>query len=686
MTKCWAIARQDLSNGREGMFTFEWERSTDIIKRSAFGGPVLGVPEEVAAQETGKAYFQRVHPDDRDRLLTLVHSLTPEHSTYRTIYRVFCPMGRVLTVEESGRARFDAQGQWVGLTGVAVDITQRRRLEEELEESRAVLQRQLTEIETIYRSAPIGLNVLDPDLRFVRINERLAEMNGFSVEEHLGRTVRELLPDLADPAERLLLPIFETGEPLLNVEIRGETPAQPGVPRIWLEHFLPLKEGDRVVGISTVCEEITERKRTEQMLAERVAQQAAIAHLGQQALVSDDLDQFLARVTAQVAKVLKVEYCKVLELLPDSKELLLRSGVGWQLGLVGQAVVGSDRTSQAGYTLLSQEPVIVENLATETRFSGPPLLTDHGVVSGMSTPIRGSEHQPFGVLGVHSRSQRRFTENDVNFLLAIANILSATIARHRTEQEIRQVNASLERRVEERTQQLVDANQELEAFAYSVSHDLRAPLRAIEGFARIFQEDYGDRLDETGKEYAQMLINSASRLDALIQDLLAYSRLGRRDVQLVPVSVAAVIDSAIETLDPALRQRQPQVSVVPLPSVLAQRNVLQQVLTNLIANAIKFVDPDQPPTIRIWAEERDPFIRLWIEDNGIGIAPVYQERIFRPFERLHGVEAYPGTGIGLAIVQRGIERMGGSVGVESDGKSGSQFWIELLKAPDPGTE
>lgn len=153
------------------------------------------------------------------------------------------------------------------------NMTYRKQVEAELQESKAILQRQLAEIESIYQSAPIGLNVLDTNLRFVRINQRLAEMNGFSVEEHIGRTIRELLPNIADTAEELLRPVLETGEPLLNVEIRGETPAQPGVERVWLESFLPLKDGDacggqsqRIIGINTVCQEITEQIQVDEAL------------------------------------------------------------------------------------------------------------------------------------------------------------------------------------------------------------------------------------------------------------------------------------------------------------------------------------------------------------------------------------------------------------------------------------
>ncbi|MBW4481814.1 MAG: PAS domain S-box protein [Tildeniella torsiva UHER 1998/13D] len=156
------------------------------------------------------------------------------------------------------------------------------------------VQQQLAEIETIYQSAPIGLGVLDRDLRFVRVNQRLAEMNGLSVEAHLGRTIRDLLPNLADQAEAMLRPILATGEPLLKVEISGETPAQPGVQRAWVESFWPLKDGDRMIGISIVCEEVTDRKRIE---AER---QQALDDLQQ---AKDDLEQRVAERTAELSEI-----------------------------------------------------------------------------------------------------------------------------------------------------------------------------------------------------------------------------------------------------------------------------------------------------------------------------------------------------------------------------------------------
>ncbi|MEY2977014.1 MAG: PAS domain S-box protein [Prochlorotrichaceae cyanobacterium] len=187
-----------------------------------------------------------------------------------------CLAGAIEKCDEDIFVREDGTTQWIswevhpwyqadqeigGIIIFSIDVSSLKQSQQDLQVSQQQIQRQLAEIEAIYQSAPIGLNVLDRNLRFVRINERLAEINGLSVEEHLGRSVREVLPDLVGAAEQLLQTIIETGEPLMNVEIRGKTPAQPGVERIWLESFLPLKEGDQVIGISTVCEEITERKR-----------------------------------------------------------------------------------------------------------------------------------------------------------------------------------------------------------------------------------------------------------------------------------------------------------------------------------------------------------------------------------------------------------------------------------------
>lgn len=181
--------------------------------------------------------------------------------------------------------------------------------------------------------------------------------------------------------------------------------------------------------------DITERRRVEEELSARARQQAAVAQLGQRALAVSDLPVLMDEAVTLVASTLGVEYCKVLELLPDRRSLLLRSGVGWQEGLVGRATVGTGLDSQAGFTLASAEPVIVEDLRTERRFSGPPLLHNHGVISGMSVVIPGQKG-PFGVLGTHTTKRRDFTRDDINFLKAVANVLAAAIERRALEQQV----------------------------------------------------------------------------------------------------------------------------------------------------------------------------------------------------------------------------------------------------------
>lgn len=197
-----------------------------------------------------------------------------------------------------------ATGEIGGILVFSVDITKRKAAEIALQESQNQIQRQLAEIETIYHSAPIGLNVLDTELRFVRINQILATMNGFSVEAHIGKTIRELLPDLADTTEQLLRPILETGNPLFNVEITGETPAQPGVKRTWLESFLPLKNGDRIIGINTVCQEITERKQAEQDLARAALRIQTLFHTSFDGIVTLDWQGNVLDANPRFAKML----------------------------------------------------------------------------------------------------------------------------------------------------------------------------------------------------------------------------------------------------------------------------------------------------------------------------------------------------------------------------------------------
>ncbi len=263
--------------------------------------------------------------------------------------------------------------------------------------------------------------------------------------------------------------------------------------------------------------------------------------------------------------------------------------------------------------------------------------------------------------------------------------LNAALTHRAAESEAANAELHREMTVRQKTEvALKESNAELEAFAYSVSHDLRAPLRAMQGFAQALLEDCAGELSEEGMGYANRIIAAATRLDILIQDLLLYSRISHTRLDLEPVDTDRIIVEALANLERTMQETKASVDRIgPFHRVLAHHCTLVQVVGNLLSNALKFVVPGVRPQIRIWMEVVPSGARLFIQDNGIGVAPEYHHRIFRVFERLHGVETYPGTGVGLAIVRKGVERMAGTVGVESRQKAGSCFWVELPLANDP---
>jgi len=234
--------------------------------------------------------------------------------------------------------------------------------------------------------------------------------------------------------------------------------------------------------------------------------------------------------------------------------------------------------------------------------------------------------------------------------------------------------------IQKLNEDLQEANRELEAFSYTVSHDLRAPLRALKGYTDILLEDYGPKLEATAKEYLSNLERAVVRMDALTRDLLSYSRIVRQQIELEPVCVDAVCRE-VTAMNPALQPPNTEMVVPPdLLPVRAHPTLLGQCLANLLDNAAKFVAPGVTPRIHIRTEPRGDRVRIWVEDNGVGIEPAHHQKIFGIFERVGNLKTNQGTGIGLAIVARAAQRMGGICGVESSVGNGSRFWIELAGA------
>jgi PAS domain S-box-containing protein len=375
-------------------------------------------------------------------------------------------------------------------------------------------QQQLAELQGVYASAPVGLAVLDPELRYVRVNETLARMNGLPAEEHIGKSVAELLPTLSRTMDDLAHRVLATGEPLINYESSSEVPAYPGQERSWLQSLYPLRAGDgRIVGLNAVVQDITDRKRQEA--------------------------------------------------------------------------------------------------------------------------------------------------------------------------ELKVLNETLERRVEERTAELERSNRELDQFAYVASHDLKAPLRGIGQLAAWIIEDAEPLLPEKSKEHLAKLQRRIRRMGNLLDDLLAYSRAGRVRHALEQVDVTALVRDLVETLSPPAGfdiRIQPE-----MPVLRTERVALELVLRNLIGNAIKHHDKSEG-VIEITAQETEDWIEIAVSDNGPGIAPQYHERIFEMFQTLQPRDRVEGSGMGLAIVKRILEARGGSITLASAEGVGTTFRFTWPKRSDPPGE
>jgi len=280
----------------------------------------------------------------------------------------------------------------------------------------------------------------------------------------------------------------------------------------------------------------------------------------------------------------------------------------------------------------------------------------------IKTPVRGPDGQLIGVLGI---------SRDITAL-------------RETQEKLRKLNAELEQRVAERTAELQTVNLSLESFVYSVSHDLKTPLRGVEGYSRLLQADYAGKLDDEGRLFIGNIRTGVARMNELIDDLLAYSRMERRRLNAGPLELDHLLDNLLAERGEEFAERGVQIerSLPPL-SLSADADGLALVLRNLLENALKFSRQAARPRIEIGARQEDGNVTLWIKDNGIGFDMKYHDRIFEIFQRLHRLEDYPGTGIGLALVKKAMQRMGGKVWAESAPGAGATFYLEL---PNPLAE
>ncbi len=503
------------------------------------------------------------------------------------------------------------------------------------------------------------------------LNHIAETLSGYSREELIGQVVDVLLPEdlravhtkhreafVDRPSIRRMGTAFDL---VLRRKDGEETPVD-----IVLSPIGKLGKS----GVTCIVRDVGVNRERETQLRQQAKHQAALARLGQRALSPLTLEVLFDETVAILATALDVEYCKVLKRLPDREALLLVSGMGWRDGLVGRATVGINRHSQAGYTLLSDEPVVVADLPTEARFTGPPLLTEHGVVSGMSVVIGGREG-PWGVLGAHTAHRRDFSKEEIQFFEAVANLLGMAIERERAEEAQRQ------------SEDRMRASQKLEAIgrlAGGIAHDFNNLLLIIISSAEMLDSD-GEH------EEAKRIQSAAKRAASLTHQLLAFSR--RQTFETRILDINAEISEIEEMLRRLLGEDVELVTTLAsdVGRVRADPGQLHQVILNLALNARDALPHGgrlgiETAKAEIGNDEPGAhaslgpgsYVAIRVSDTGVGMDADTCSKAFEPFFSTKGDS---GTGLGLATVYGIVSQCGGSIRIESEKGRGTTFEILL---------
>jgi len=574
-------------------------------------------------------------------------------------------------------------GQVTSIVNVANNIS-------EIKQAQTQLFKSETKFRNTFEQATVGIAHVAIDGRWLRVNQKLCQIINYTKEELLLKTFQDIThrDDLNKDIEYV--------HQILNGKIQTYSIEKRYIRKngspIWIELTVSLvrdTNGQPDYFIS-VIKDIDDRKNLEFTLQKslkrlsnlRQIDQAILAVAKPQEIAQTAIDNIQNLLPCQRISIFTFDWeqatATILATTDGSTKLL---GNGFQVSLwVWQKLIDRWQHSHESDNFLT---------ACLSQLSLPSQLEEFFKTNQLNNfivfPFK-SQGNLFGILKLWIEDIEAITTEDLIMVKEISGQIAIALVQASLYKQTQNYALELETRVAERTAQLEEINQQLKAFTYSISHDLKAPLRAIQGFATALQEDYADLLDDLGQEYTSRLIAAARQMTQLIEDLLAYSRLSRVEIQLQPIDLSTVVDLAIEQLKPEIERTQADINVdvEPLSTMMGNQTILVQIVSNLLANAIKFVSTSVCPRVSIRTENiidnatdsSTKTIRLWVEDNGIGINPEHQQRIFQVFERLHGNEAYPGTGIGLAIVKKGIERLEGSFGVISESGNGSRFWIE----------
>jgi PAS domain S-box-containing protein len=530
------------------------------------------------------------------------------------------------------------------------------------------------------KNSPIVCYTNDTELRYTWMHD---PGHYFDIGDFMGQRDDQCLP----PEEVFELMEMKRTALRTGLGLRREIQLKIGGDPRWYDHTIePLRDSrNQITGLTVAAFETTSWRRAQDNLREskqRVREHNERLQLLYQTvgrlLSTNDLDQILRETFQKVADHLALD--AYFNFFPPHEKS------GWSLhscaGISAEAFTGIS-TAQLGMRLHelagSSNPSAI--LTADRESNDPELdwMRRQGLRALACFPLEAAGCL-LGVLAFASRTRHDFQEDQLLFMRTLSHYVAIAFERLNREAELHQAKSDLELKVEERTAKLQETVHELKAITYSITHDLRAPLRAMQGFSQMVMDEHGPKLNAEGLDYLERIVNAAGRMDLLITDVLAYGKIVQSDIPMSSVDLDKLIRDFTREY-PTLHTSHAELEIEGrLPVVLGNEALLTQCFSNLLSNAIKFVSPGTRPRIRVRSETNENCVRIFIQDNGIGVSPEYQDRIFRLFERLHAAHEYSGTGIGLTIVRKSVERMGGRAGLQPDCPNGSCFWIELSPA------